>query len=47
VALDEGGHPREIPGLIVETDDDVRRQSQAMNRRAVRLEERAREKAGA
>ena len=40
-----GGHPHEIPELIVETEDEIRRQSQALNRRAVRLEERAREKA--
>jgi acyl-CoA hydrolase len=46
VALDESGHPREIPALIVETEDEIRRQSQALNRRTVRLEERAREKAG-
>jgi acyl-CoA hydrolase len=46
VALDESGHPREIPALIVESEDDIRRQSQALNRRTVRLEERAREKAG-
>ena len=46
VALDESCHPHEIPGLTVETEDEVRRQSQALNRRTVRLEERAREKVG-
>ena len=45
VALDESGHPHKIPSLIVESEDEIRRQSQALNRRAVRLEERAREKA--
>jgi acyl-CoA hydrolase len=45
VALDESGHPREIPGLITEGEDDVRRLAQAQNRRKSRLEEREREKA--
>jgi len=44
VALDEDGHPKQIPELIVEAEDEIRRQSQALNRRSVRLEERAREK---
>lgn len=45
VALDDTGRPREIPGLLVESDDEVRRQAQALDRRRVRLEERSREKA--
>lgn len=45
VALDDSGHPREIPGLIAEGEDDVRRLAQAQNRRKSRLEEREREKA--
>ena len=45
VALDKSGHPREIPGLLAESEDDVRRQAQAQNRRKSRLEEREREKA--
>ena len=45
VALDDSGHPREIPGLIAEGEDDVRRQAQAQHRRKSRLEEREREKA--
>jgi acyl-CoA hydrolase len=47
VALDDQGHPREIPQLIVETDEESRRHRQAQDRRAVRLAERNREKATA
>ena len=44
VSLDASGHPTEIPQLIVESEEEVRRHRQALDRRAVRLEERAREK---
>jgi acyl-CoA hydrolase len=38
VALDEEGRPREVPPLLVETDDERRRQRQAEVRRQVRKE---------
>lgn len=37
VAIDEDGKPREVPGLITETEGDVRRQREAQIRRAHRL----------
>lgn len=47
VALDESGHPKEIPQLVLESEEEIRRNRQALDRRTVRLEERARERAGA
>jgi len=44
VSLDKNGRPKEIPPLILETDNDKRRNSQAKARREVRLAEREREK---
>lgn len=41
VAIDEAGHPREIPGLLTETPDERRRQREAEIRRAHRLARRA------
>lgn len=46
VALDASGLPKEVPQLIVETEEELRRNRQALDRRKVRLEERAREKSG-
>ena len=47
VGLDEEGRPAEVPGVITETDDERRRQSQARVRREHRLvRKRALEKAG-
>ncbi len=43
VALDSSGRPTQIPRLIVETEEEIRRLRQSLDRRAVRLEERARE----
>ncbi|MBM4309989.1 MAG: acyl-CoA thioesterase [Deltaproteobacteria bacterium] len=43
VALDSSGRPTEIPQLIVETEEEIRRHRQSQDRRAVRLEERDRE----
>ncbi|MBL8627176.1 MAG: acyl-CoA thioesterase [Myxococcales bacterium] len=37
VAVDEAGHPREIPPLVLESDDDRRRYADAQARRAERL----------
>ncbi len=37
VAIDEDGHPRAVPPLVPETDDEVRRQREAEIRRAHRL----------
>lgn len=37
VAVDEAGHPREIPPLVLESDDDRRRHADAQARRAERL----------
>ena len=44
VALDVGHKPREIPGLILETDDERRRNKEAIDRRKLRLLEKQREK---
>jgi acyl-CoA hydrolase len=43
VALDEKGRPKEVPPLILETQDEIRRHNAAMARRKVRLEERTKE----
>ncbi len=40
VALDEDGRPTELPPLILETPDEIRRNSEAKSRREVRLRER-------
>jgi acyl-CoA hydrolase len=40
VAIDDKGHPRPVPPLVLETDDDRRRSADAERRRAVRLAER-------
>jgi acyl-CoA hydrolase len=42
VAIDELGKPRPIAPLVVETDEDRRRQDAGLARRAARLAERAR-----
>ena len=44
VALDENKQPAPVPGLILETPDEQRRNAEAMSRRNVRLAEKAREK---
>ena len=44
VALDKDGKPRQVPPLIVETQDEKRRNKEAHDRRATRLAERTREK---
>jgi uncharacterized protein (TIGR00369 family) len=41
VALDDAGHPAEVPALIVETEDDKHRQADARRRQAHRLAEQA------
>jgi len=43
VALDEEGKPREVPPLILETEDEVRRNREAKVRRAQRVNERRQE----
>ncbi len=40
VALDEKGNPRKVPELILETDNDRRRNSEAIQRREERLRQR-------
>ena len=45
VAVDRNGRPIEIPGLVAETAEDVRRQQAAEQRRSVRLAEREAETA--
>jgi acyl-CoA hydrolase len=42
VGLDENGNPVEVPDLVVETDEDRRRQRQARIRRQIRAERRDR-----
>jgi len=44
VALDPKGRPTELPGLLVESDDEKRRHEEARRRREMRLAERKREK---
>lgn len=46
VALDTTGRPTEIPPLILETDEDRRRNRQAIARREARLRERQTENEG-
>jgi len=43
VALDAQGRPREVPPLILETEDEKRRNREARERREVRLAEKKRE----
>ena len=45
VALDKDGRPRELPPLILENETDMRRNQQAVARRAMRLQERKKEAA--
>lgn len=40
VALDEGGKPAVVPPLILETDEEVRRNREAQERREIRLREK-------
>ncbi len=44
VALDENFRPRSVPPLVLETEDDRRRNRQAQDRRRVRLAEKTKEK---
>jgi acyl-CoA hydrolase len=44
VALDERGKPTEVPPLILETDDERRRNREAVARKETRLAEHKREK---
>lgn len=43
VALDKEGKPREVPPLILETEEEVRRNREAKTRRAQRVAERRQE----
>ncbi len=43
VALDKDGRPREVPPLILETEEEIRRNQEARTRRETRLAERRRE----
>ncbi|HBD09744.1 MAG TPA: acyl-CoA thioesterase [Syntrophobacteraceae bacterium] len=43
VALDRNGRPLEVPQLILETEDDVRRNGEARARREMRINERSKE----
>lgn len=45
VALDGNGRPKEIPPLILESEEEVRRNREAKSRRETRLQERTQEKA--
>ncbi len=43
VALDRNGRPLEVPQLILETEDDIRRNGEARARREMRINERRKE----
>lgn len=43
VSLNEKGKPKEVPPLILETEEDKRRNQEAMERRKMRLAEKERE----
>jgi len=45
VALNTDGRPIEVPGLIFETEEEIRRNREACDRRDLRLTEKKREKA--
>ncbi len=45
VALDENGKPTKLPGVIIETDEEKRRNVEAVERRKTRLAEKKREAA--
>ncbi|MBI4965376.1 MAG: acyl-CoA thioesterase [Desulfomonile tiedjei] len=47
VALDKQGRPAPVPDLVLESEDDFRRNREATDRRARRLAERAQEKKSA
>jgi len=47
VAMDKEGHPAELPPLILETDEERRRNEEARARRQTRLAEKTKEKANA
>jgi uncharacterized protein (TIGR00369 family) len=44
VALDQNGRPSEVPHLILETEDELRRNEEARSRREMRINERQKEK---
>jgi acyl-CoA hydrolase len=44
VALDDAQRPKEIPGLILETDEDCRRNKEAVERRKLRLSTKEKKK---
>lgn len=44
VSLDKSGRPRELPPLILESDENKRRNEEARARREVRLKERIKER---
>ncbi len=43
VALDEKGRPRPVPPLVFETDDESRRNQEALMRKKLRLDQKAQE----
>ena len=45
VALDRNGRPLEVPQLILETDEEIRRNGEARARREMRINERSKERA--
>ena len=44
VALDPEGRPRKVPPLVLETDEERRRNGESLERRKIRVAERQREK---
>jgi uncharacterized protein (TIGR00369 family) len=46
VALDKAGRPATLPPLILETEDDKRRNNEALERRKLRFQEKTRKNGG-
>lgn len=46
VSIDGSGHPTPLPPLILETEEEKRRNMEAKHRRVLRLKEKRKEKAG-
>lgn len=43
VSLDENGRPKEVPPLVLKSDDETRRNQEALMRKKIRLEQKTKE----